>query len=65
MHHPIDPEGPDCGPSKGRQQNPSHGIAQGVPETPFQGLDNELAGPSVLGRVGDLHTLGKNQSGKI
>jgi hypothetical protein len=65
MHHTFDPEGPDGSPPQRREENPTYGIPQGVPETPFQGLDDKLAGPSILRRVRNLHTLGKNQSGKI
>jgi hypothetical protein len=61
----VNPEGPYRGSPKSGKQHPADRVSQGIPEASLQGLDDELAGSPVLGKLRDLYTLRKHQSSQI
>jgi hypothetical protein len=65
MDHTVDPETPYRSASQTRKEDPPYRISEGVPKTPFQGFNNELARPFVLRKFSDFNPLGKHQSSQI
>jgi hypothetical protein len=65
MYDAIEAKAPDCAATKGRQQKPSEGVAEGIPEPALQRLQAEFSGIGIVIPLRHLNDVGTNQPGQI
>jgi hypothetical protein len=65
MLNAVSPEGPDGRTGKRREQHAPNGVANGVPESALERLENVLSPSTVFREISLLDGAGQDQTCKI